>query len=343
MQQKPVVFATRRMPVAVEAALAREFDTRGNLSDERLDESALRIAFAEADAVIPTIGDRVTAAAMDASPLRARIIANFGVGTDHIDLGAARARGLVVTNTPGVLTDCTADLTMALMLAVMRRLGDAEHELRAGEWAGWRPVHIFGTRVSGKTLGLIGFGRIGRAVARRASAGFGMRVLFHTPHPPSPETCAALGAEPRASVEDVLEECDVVSLHAPATPATHHLLDDSRLARLRPHAVVINTARGELLDEAALVAALQSGRIAGAGLDVYENEPRVSPALLAAPNVVLLPHIGSATLETRTAMGLRVLANLRACFAGATPPDIVSVESAGAGSDDAGKSARLPA
>jgi lactate dehydrogenase-like 2-hydroxyacid dehydrogenase len=323
MQARPIVTVTRRLPPAVEAALATEFDAHLNREDVALDEAALRAAFSESDAVLPTVSDRLGAAVLGSAPLRARIIANFGVGTDHIDLRAAAARGLVVTNTPGVLTDCTADLTMALLLAVMRRLGEAERELRAGAWTGWRPTHMLGTRVSGKTLGIIGLGRIGQAVARRAHHGFGMRVLFHTLGPPPAEVWRALGAEPRDSLEELLEECDVVSIHCPATPETRHLIAARRLALMRPEAFLINTARGDIVDEAALIEALRAGRLAGAGLDVYEGEPRVSPDLRAAPNVVLLPHIGSASLETRTAMGMRALDNLRAFFAGRTPPDVV--------------------
>jgi lactate dehydrogenase-like 2-hydroxyacid dehydrogenase len=324
MRRRPTVTVTRRLPPAVEAALTAEFDARLNEPDQPLDEAALRSAFEESDAVLPTVSDRIGAELFPA-PRRARIIANFGVGTDHIDLRAAAQAGLAVTNTPGVLTDCTADLTLALMLAVMRRLGEAERELRAGAWTGWRPTHMLGTRVTGKTLGIVGFGRIGRAVARRAHHGFGMRILFHTPETPSPEECAALGAEPRDSLERLLEECDVVSIHCPATPETRHLIDAARLERMKPGAFLVNTARGDVVDEAALVALLRKGRPAGAGLDVYEREPVVEAGLLELPNVVLLPHIGSASVETRTDMGMRALGNLRAFFAGREPPDRVRV------------------
>ena len=322
MSRSPIVTVTRRLPPAVEAALASGFDARLNESDRPLDAAALAAAFAGSDAVLPTVGDRIGADVL-AAPMRARIIANFGVGTNHIDLQAAARAGLFVTNTPGVLTDCTADLTLALMLAVMRRVGDGERELRAGGWTGWRPTHMLGTRVSDKTLGIIGFGRIGRAVARRAHHGFGMRVLFLTPDPPSAEEAAALGAQPRETVERLLEECDVVSIHCPATPATRHLIDGPRLALMRRDAFLINTARGDIVDEEALIRALREGRPAGAGLDVYEREPRIAPGLLELPNVVLLPHIGSASIETRTAMGMRALDNLRAFFAGREPPDPV--------------------
>jgi len=228
-----------------------------------------------------------------------------------------------VSNTPDVLTDATADLAMTLLLTVTRRTGEGERHLRAGAWTGWRPTHMLGTQVSGKTLGLVGMGRIARAVAKRAHHGFGMRIIFHDPFPPSPADAAALGAEPRERLEQVLEEADFVSLHCPATPETRHLMNAERLARLKPGAFLINTARGDVVDEAALVAALRSGRLAGAGLDVFEREPQVSPELLAMENVVLLPHLGSATQETRVAMGMRALENLRLFFRGAPLRDKV--------------------
>ncbi len=319
---RPTVVVTRALPEAVEAVLGREFDARLNGTDSPMDEAALREAFQFADAVVPTIGDRLTAAVL-ARPVRARILANYGVGTDHIDIAAAKEGGLVVTNTPGVLTDCTADLTLALMLATMRRIGEGERELRRGDWTGWRPTHLTGTRVSGKVLGIIGFGRIGLAVARRAHYGFGMRILFHTPRPPAHDVCAALGAR-RRSLDELLEESDVVSLHAPAVPATRHMIGAAQLSRMRPHAFLINTSRGDLVDESALIDALRGRRIAGAGLDVHDNEPAIRADWLDLPNVVLLPHMGSASVETRTAMGLRAVENLRAFFAGRPPPDRVA-------------------
>jgi lactate dehydrogenase-like 2-hydroxyacid dehydrogenase len=267
--------------------------------------------------------DRLGADVLSAEPRRARLLANFGVGFNHIDLEAAKARGLAVSNTPDVLTDATADLAMTLLLAVTRRAGEGERHLRSGAWTGWRPTHMLGTQVSGKTLGLVGMGRIARAVAKRAHHGFGMRIIFHDPYPPSPEAAAALGAEPRERLERVLEEADFVSLHCPATPETRHLMNPERLARLKPGAFLINTARGDVVDEAALVAALRSGRLAGAGLDVFEREPQVSPELLVMENVVLLPHLGSATQETRVAMGMRALENLRLFFQGAPLRDKV--------------------
>src|SRR5439155_578118 len=252
--------------------------------------------------------------------LRTKILANFGVGFNHIDVAAAKARGLVVTNTPDVLTDDTADDAVMLMLMVGRRAGEGERHVRAGAWTGWRPTQMLGTKVSGKTLGLIGMGRIGRAVARRAHHGFGMRVIFHDLYPPPAELVAKLGAVAKRTIEDVLREADFVSLHSPATPETHHLINAARLELMKPSAFLINTARGDIVDEAALVAALKARRIAGAALDVFEREPQVSPELLTMENVVLLPHLGSATQETRVAMGLRALENLKAFFSGAAPP-----------------------
>jgi lactate dehydrogenase-like 2-hydroxyacid dehydrogenase len=321
---RPTVVVTRRLPAPVEEQLAREFDARLNADDHPFTPAELQDALRTADALLPTVTDRLSADVLAAEPLRARILANYGVGFNHIDIAAAKARGLVVTNTPEVLTDDTADDAVMLMLMVARRAGEGERHVRAGAWTGWRPTHMLGTKVSGKTLGLVGMGRIARAVARRAHHGFGMRVIFHDPYPPPPAVAAELGAEPRASVDDVLREADFVSLHCPATPETRHLLDARRLALMRRSAFLINTARGDVVDEAALVAALERGTIAGAALDVYEHEPRVHPALLRMENVVLLPHLGSATVETRVAMGMRALENLRAFFAGAAPRDRVA-------------------
>jgi lactate dehydrogenase-like 2-hydroxyacid dehydrogenase len=321
---KDVVVVTRRLPGVVETELGRHFDARLNGDDHPFSAAELQEALRTADALLPTVTDRLTAQVLAAEPLRVRMIANYGVGFNHIDLSAAKARGVVVTNTPDVLTDDTADDAILLLLMVARRGGEGERQVRSGAWTGWGPTQMLGTRVSGKTLGLIGLGRIGRAVAHRAHHGFGMRVIFHDPYPPPPAVVSELGAEPRKSVDDVLREADFVSLHAPATPETRHLMDARRLALMKRDAFLINNARGDLVDEAALVAALQQGTIAGAGLDVFEREPTVTPALLTMENVVLLPHLGSATRETRVAMGLRALANLTAFFAGATPRDRVA-------------------
>ena len=321
---RPIVTVTRRLPDQVERLLVDAFDTRLNHDDHAFTAAELRAALGSSDAVLCTLTDRVTGDVLSVEPLRSRILANFGVGVNHIDLATARARGLVVTNTPGVLTECAADLTLALILMLLRRLGEGERELRDGRWTGWRPTHLLGGRVSGQTLGIIGFGRIGQAVARRASRGFGMRVLVYSPSAPRPETLAECGAEPRGTVEEVLREAGIVSLHCPLTADTRYLIDATRLGLMRPDAVLINTARGGIVDEAALVAALRAGTIAGAGLDVYDGEPAVRPDLLSLENVVLLPHLGSATRETRLAMGMRALTNLQAFFGGSPPADRVA-------------------
>ncbi len=304
--------------------MSREFDAQLNPDDRALDAAGLQAALCAADAVLCTVTDRITAQVLAAEPLKTRILANFGVGFNHIDLAAAKQRGVVVTNTPEVLTEDTADDAVMLMLMVARRAGEGERQVRAGAWTGWRPTQLLGTKVSGKTLGLIGMGRIARAVARRARLGFGMRVVFHDPYPPSPEVTAELGATALASVDDVLRAADFVSLHCPATPETRHLIDGRRLKLMKPGAFLINTARGDVVDEQALVGGLRARTIAGAALDVYEREPAVSPELLVMENVVLLPHLGSATQETRVAMGLRALENLRAFFSGAPPRDRVA-------------------
>ncbi len=324
MSARPTVVVTRRLPAAVEAAVAKEFDARLNRDDKPLTSAELMEAFRSADAVLPTVTDKITAEVLAAEPLRAKMIANFGVGFNNIDVVAAKARGISVSNTPDVLTDATADIAVTLMLMVARRTSEGEREVRAGAWTGWRPTHMLGRMVSGKTLGLIGMGRIARAVAKRAHHGFGMRIIFTDPYPPSPADAAALGAVPRASVEEVLAEADFVSLHCPATPETRHLMNAARFKLMKPDAVLINTARGDVVDEQALVEALLAKRIAGAGLDVFEREPQVTPALTTMENVVLLPHLGSATEETRVAMGMRAFENLKLYFSGAPLRDRVA-------------------
>ncbi|MFL5521854.1 MAG: 2-hydroxyacid dehydrogenase [Gemmatimonadales bacterium] len=313
---RPVVVVTRRLPEEVEADLATDFDVRLNRDDHPFSADELKEALRTADALLPTVSDKLTPDVLSVEPLRVKIIANFGVGFNHIDVNAAKARGLAVSNTPDVLTDATADTAMTLLLMVARRAGEGERHVRAKAWTGWRPTHMLGTHVTGKTLGLVGMGRIARAVARRAHHGFGMKVSFHDPYPPSPQEAAALGAEPVESLEEVFTRSDFVSLHCPATPETRHLVNAERLKLMKKGAFLINTARGDVVDEAALVQALKAGVIAGAGLDVFEKEPAVTEDLLTLENVVLLPHLGSATRETRIAMGMRSLENLRLYFAG---------------------------
>jgi lactate dehydrogenase-like 2-hydroxyacid dehydrogenase len=321
---KPKAIVTRRWPDEVERRLAEVFDLRLNQTDRPLSQDQLRAAFTQADAVFPTVSDRIDAEVLGAEPLTAKLCGNFGVGFNNIDVAAAKARGITVTNTPGVLTDATADLAMTLLLAVARRAGEGERHLRDGQWSGWRPTHMMGTQVTGKTLGLIGFGRIGRALAARAHFGFNMDVLFHDPYPPSREDAKALGARACESIEAVLEASDFVSLHTPGGADTKHLMNAERFAGMKAGAYLINTSRGDVIDEAALVQALRSGAIAGAGLDVFEGEPKVNPELIGMENVVLLPHLGSATIETRVAMGMTVLKNAEAFFAGEAPPNRVA-------------------
>jgi len=318
------VFVVRRLPSAIETALRDRYDVELNATDETYPLARLVEAAERFDAIVPTVVDDVPAALFSAQPLRTRIVANYGVGFDRIDLAAARAHNVVVTNTPGVLTEDTADLALMLMLAAARRTSEGERQLRAGDWAGWRPTHLLGTRVSGATLGIVGFGRIGAAVARRAYRGFGMRVLFVNPSAPDAAAVDDARAERCASLDDLLAASDIVSLHAPAREGTRRMIDARRLESMRPGAILVNTARGELVDESALADALQRGHLGAAGLDVFEGEPAVSERLLALHNVVLLPHLGSATTASRVAMGERVLTNLDVFFRGLPPPDRVA-------------------
>lgn len=322
MTERPRLVVTRRLPAAVEAALAERFEVQCDPDDRPLSAEALRRAVASADALLPTVTDRLDAEVFAEATGRCRVIANFGVGVNHIDLAAAARAGCIVTNTPDVLTDDTADLALLLMLAVLRGAGAGERRLRAGAWDGWGPTRDLGRRLSGKTLGIVGFGRIGQAVARRAMHGFGMRVLAWSRRRPTAETLD--GVTWVEDLDALLPAIDVLSLHTPGSATTRHLLDARRLALLPAHAVLVNTARGDVVDEGALVEALAAGRLAGAGLDVYEREPVVHPGLLTREDVVLLPHLGSATVESRVAMGMRALENLVAVFDGRAPRDRVA-------------------
>lgn len=315
---KPRILLSRRWPESVEQRLAQSYDVTLNEDDVPLGPDALAMAMREYDAVCPTVTDQLGASAIEGPDVRARIIGNFGAGIEHVDLDAARRAGIIVANTPDVLTDATADIAMTLLLMATRRAGEGERELRAGEWTGWRPTHLLGSALSGKVLGLVGFGRIARAVADRAKA-FGMTIAYHsrTPKPDMPE------GSYHASLPDLLAISDVVSLHAPGGAETRHMIDAAMLKCMKPNAVLLNTGRGTLVDEAALVDALRDGTIAAAGLDVFESEPRVHPGLMKLNNVVLLPHLGSATLETREAMGMKVADNLDRFFAGQEPLDRV--------------------
>lgn len=315
----PRIVVTRRWPESVEDELRRRFPSvHLNADDVPLGAEGLRNAVLEADIVLPTVSDRLPAEMFEGE-IRTRFLGNYGVGYNHIDVEAAAGAGVVVTNTPGVLTDTTADTAMTLLLMVARRAGEGERELRAGRWTGWRPTHMMGADVTGKTLGVLGMGRIGAAVARRAHFGFAMPVVFYDPA----EQVGDHGvpdARRLDTVEEVLEQADFVSLHLPGGGHNRHLIDEKRLARMKPTAFLVNSARGDIVDQRALVDALRGGGIAGAGLDVYEGEPDVPQELRDQENVVLLPHLGSATLETRTAMGRLVLENLDAYLDGREPP-----------------------
>ena len=322
---RPKVLVSRRWPEAVEAALAERYDVTFNTEDRPLDTAAFREALATHDAILPTVTDAMGRAVFDGIEApRCRVLANYGVGFSHIDTEAAARLGIVVTNTPDVLSDCTSDIAMTLLLMAARRAGEGEREVRAGAWTGWRPTHLVGTKVTGKTLGIVGFGRIGQEMARRAHHGFGMRILVQNRSAVAPEVLAACNARQVESLEALMPECDFVSLHCPGGAANRHLVNAARLALMKPGAFLINTARGEVVDEAALVEAVSEGRLGGAGLDVFDGEPAVDARLLDCPNIVVLPHLGSATRETREAMGFRALENLAAALDGRAPPDRVA-------------------
>ncbi len=321
MSEKPVVVVTRRLPDAVEDRLRRDYDPRLN-PDDRLFAAETLLALCEgADAILPCHTEKLSAKVIAALPDTVRVIANFSVGVDHVDLAAARDRGIVVTNTPDVLSDATAEIAMMCMLGAARRASEGEHLVRSAEWRDWSPAFMVGIQVTGKRLGIVGMGRVGQVVARRAR-GFDMVVHYHNRHRLDRELEA--GAIFHADLDDMLPRCDVLSLNCPATPETAGLLNAERIARLPDGAIVINTARGALVDDDALIAALRTGRLFAAGLDVYNNEPDIDPRYRELTNAFLLPHIGSATRETRDAMGFRALDNLDAFFAGREPRDRVA-------------------
>ena len=321
--ERPRVTVSRRLPTAVEDRLQRQFDTVLNPSDVPLSGGALVEALESSDALVSTLGDPISAELLSRCRPRATLIAHFGVGYDNIAVDAARERGITVTNTPGVLTEDTADLAIALVLASARRMAEGDRELRAAAWTGWRPTHLLGTRVSGKVLGLVGFGRIAQAVAHRARLGFGMQVVAWS-RSLTDELAAAHGVRRIADLDALLQHSDFVSLHVPGNADTRHLIDASRLSQMPSHAHLVNTARGSVVDEDALIHALANRRIAGAGLDVFAQEPFVPDTLLALPNVCTVPHMASATVESRTAMGMLVVENLEAYFAGQRPPNQIN-------------------
>ena len=320
--RKLKVVVTRKLPDTVEARLHELFDVELNAQDLPLGAEGLASALARADVLAPTVTDRLDAAALAHAGPTLKLIANFGAGFDHIDVAEASRRGIVVTNTPGVLTEDTADMAMALILASLRRMVEGVRALESGRFTGWTPTWMTGRRVRGKTLGIVGMGRIGQALARRARA-FGMQVHYHNRRPVPVRIAQELEATYWESLDQMLARMDVVSVNCPHTPATFHLLSARRLRLMAPHALLVNTARGEIVDETALAALLADGALGGAALDVFEHEPMVNPRLLKLPNVVLLPHMGSATAEARAEMGEKVLINIKAFQDGHRPPDRV--------------------
>jgi glyoxylate reductase len=319
---KPLVVVTRKLPDVIETRMMELFSTRLNLEDRPMSQEALADALKTADVLVPTVTDRIDGKLLSQAGPRLKLIASFGTGVDHIDLASARTRGITVTNTPGVLTEDTADMTMALILAVPRRLAEGERLMRSGEWTGWSPTSMLGHRIWGKRLGIIGMGRIGTAVARRAR-GFGIAVHYHNRRQVHADLERELEATYWESLDQMLARMDIISINCPHTPATYHLLSARRLKLLRPQAYIVNTSRGEVIDENALTRMLESREIAGAGLDVFEHEPAVNPRLLRLENVVLLPHMGSATIEGRVAMGEKVIINIKTFADGHAPPDRV--------------------
>jgi lactate dehydrogenase-like 2-hydroxyacid dehydrogenase len=319
---RPHILLTRRWPDEVVCRLHERYEVVMDEEDRPLERALLDDALKRFDAVCPTVTDRIDAGLLAGA--RTRILANYGAGFEHIDIEAARRRGIIVTNTPDVLTEATAELAILLMLGAARRAREGWEQLRLGTWPGWSPGHLVGSGLDGRSLGLVGFGRIGRAVARRAHFGLGMRISYFARTAGDDAFSRAVGAHHQGNLDALLAQSDVVSLHCPGGPATRHLVDAHRLALMKPGSILINTARGSVVDEVALVAALRQGRPAAAGLDVYEDEPRVSRPLVECPNAFLLPHLGSATRDARVAMGMRAADNLDRFFAGGEPADRVA-------------------
>jgi glyoxylate reductase len=320
--KKPAVVVTRKLPDAIETRMMELFRTRLNADDKPMTSAQLVEAVKTADVLVPTVTDRIDAKVLSQAGPQLRLIASFGTGVDHIDLDSARQRGITVTNTPGVLTEDTADMTMALILAVARRMGEGERLVREGKWTGWSPTSMLGARMGGKRLGIVGMGRIGQALARRAR-GFGLAIHYHNRRRLHANVEGALEATYWESLDQMLARMDVVSVNCPHTPATYHLLSARRLKLMRPTAIIVNTARGEVIDENAMMRMLRAGELAGAGLDVFEHEPAINPKLLELDNVVCLPHMGSATLEGRIEMGEKVIINIKTFVDGHKPPDRV--------------------
>jgi glyoxylate reductase len=320
--RKPKVVVTRKLPDPVETRMRELFDAELNLDDTPMGPEALVAAMQRAEVLACTITDRLPAELIERAGPQLKLIANFGVGFDHIDVAAANARGITVTNTPGVLTEDTADLTMGLIMAASRRMVEGANITRAGGFHGWTPTWMLGRRLSGKRLGIVGMGRIGQALAKRAAA-FGLSIHYHNRKPVSPRIAEELEATYWESLDQMLARMDIVSVNCPHTPGTYHLLSARRLKLLQPHAILVNTARGEIIDESALAGMLERGELAAAGLDVYEHEPVINPKLLKLDNVVLTPHMSSATIESRIDMGEKVIINIRTWMDGHKPPDRV--------------------
>ncbi len=320
---KKKIILTRRWPQAVEDLLCKRYDVEINEHDVPFTRNKMQEAFRSADAVLTTVTDKLESDVFDMSDIRASIIGNYGVGYSHIDIASATARNIVITNTPDVLSECTADIAITLMLMIARRAGEGERELRSGNWNGWRPTHMTGCKVSGKTLGIVGYGRIGQETARRAHHGFGMQISIYNRSEISASVLKENSAVQVDSLESLLQSVDFLSLHCPGGEQNHHLINAAGIKNMKPTAYIINTARGEVIDSDALICALSNNTIAGAGLDVYENEPNLDRRLIDLENTVLLPHLGSATVETREAMGFRVVRNLEQHFTGLSPEDRV--------------------
>tara|TARA_B100001179_G_scaffold204647_1_gene167507 strand:- start:1504 stop:2520 length:1017 start_codon:yes stop_codon:yes gene_type:complete len=318
----PRVVVTRALSPSIQQRMDELFDCRFNESDEPMSRDDLVEAMRECDVLVPTVTDRIDGSMLEAAGDRMRLIASFGAGTDHIDLAAAAARRITVTNTPSVFTEDTADLAMALIIGVPRRIREGVALVRRGEWSGWAPTAMLGRKLAGKTLGIVGMGRIGQAVAHRAKA-FGLDIAYHN-RKRLPEAVERMFAATYVeSMDELLAQTDILTLHCPSNPDSHHMIDAHAIGRMKAGSCLINTARGDLVDQDALVEALESGHLAGAGLDVYPDEPQVDPRLLAHPNVMTLPHIGSATAEGREASGEKVIANIRIWADGHRPPDQV--------------------
>jgi len=321
---KPKILVSRRWPEAVETAMVKKYDVTFNIKDKPLSTNEFKDALSIYDAILPTVTDKISSEVFKVKNPRTKIFGNYGVGFSHIDIPAAKAAGITISNTPDVLSDCTADITLTLMLMAARRAGEGEREVRSGNWEGWRPRHLIGTRITGKSLGIIGFGRIGREVAKRAHFGFGMKIVVQNRSKIGNDILIRTNAHQVDNIDELLETSDFISLHCPGGDDNHHLISTKQFKKMKNSAILINTARGEVVDDNALILALKSKEISAVGLDVFNNEPNINPELMKFENAILLPHLGSATQETREAMGFRVLDNIADFFEGKVPRDKVA-------------------